>query len=94
MIILENFNDDNIILSVPEEDEKSIEYIARVIARSYDYEHKIKFDKSYSDGQFKKTVSIQRLKKNIGAFKFTNLEEGIQKTVEWFVNKQKNNCRK
>jgi GDP-L-fucose synthase len=94
MIILENCNDDNIILSVPEEDEKSIEYIARVIARTYDYEHRIKFDKSYSDGQFKKTVSIQRLKKNIGDFKFTNLEEGIQKTVEWFVNKQKNNCRK
>jgi GDP-L-fucose synthase len=94
MIILESYNDDNIILSVPEDDEKSIEYIARVIAKTYDYEHRIKFDKSYSDGQFKKTVSIQRLKKNIGDFKFTNLEEGIQKTVQWFVNKQKNNYLK
>jgi GDP-L-fucose synthase len=91
MIILENHNEDNVILSVPETDEKSIEYIARIIAKIYNYEHRIKFDKSYSDGQFKKTVSIQKLKNLVNDFEFVSLNEGIEKTVAWFISQQKNN---
>jgi len=48
---------DNIILSVPEKDEVSIENVARIIAKCFNYEHRIKFDNKYSDGQFKKTAS-------------------------------------
>jgi GDP-L-fucose synthase len=92
MILLEKHNEDNIILSVPETQEKSIEYIARLIAQNYNYEHRIKFDKNYSDGQFKKTVSIQKLTNLIGDFNFTSLEKGIQLTVDWFI-RQKNNAK-
>jgi len=90
MIILENHSEDNIILSVPETHEKSIEYIAQCIARSFDYMDRMRFDTNYSDGQYKKTVSIQKLINLIGDFKFTSLEEGIQKTVQWFINKNNN----
>jgi GDP-L-fucose synthase len=88
LFILENRNDDNIILSVPETEEKSIEYIARLIAKNFDYEERIRFDTNYSDGQHKKTVSIQKLETCIDpTFTFTSLESGIKTTVEWFVDK-------
>lgn len=92
LFILENRNDENIILSVPETEEKSIEFIARLIAKNFDYEERIRFDTKYSDGQYKKTVSIQKLKACIDpTFTFTSLESGIKTTVEWFVHKMNNN---
>ena len=85
MIILENHNDDNLILSVPEEDETSIKNISTLIAKCYNYDNRITFDSSYSDGQYKKTVSVEKLLNKIGDFKFTKIEDGIKKTVEWFI---------
>jgi GDP-L-fucose synthase len=91
---LENYNDKSIILSVSEKDEVSIEYIAKLIAKAFNMEDKIKFDDSYSDGQFKKTADNSRLMSLLNEdFKFTSIEEGINKSVEWFINNY-NNCRK
>lgn len=89
MIVLENHNEDNIILSVPEDEEKNIETISRIIAKTFDYGSRVKFDTSYSDGQYKKTVSTKKLTSLVGDFPFTSLEEGIQKTVYWFVSQKK-----
>jgi len=89
MIILEKHNKDNIILSVPEDEEKSIETISRIISKTFDYEERIKFDTSYSDGQYKKTVSTKKLMSLVCDFPFTSLEEGIQKTVCWFLSQKK-----
>ena len=86
MIILEKSTEDNIIVSVPEKDEQTIEFIARAIAKAFDYENHIFFDETYSDGQYKKTVSTERLIKLIGDYDFTSLEKGIKKTVEWFIS--------
>jgi len=76
---------DNIILSVGEEDEVSIETIARLIARGFDYEDRIVFDKTYSDGQYKKTVSNQKLIELFSSFEFVKIEDGIKETIEWFI---------
>ena len=86
MIILEKSNEDN---TISEKDEKSIEYIARVIAKSFNYENNLKFDENFSDGQYKKTVSNKKLQNLVGDYEFTSLENGIQKTVQWF--KEHNN---
>ena len=86
---MENFHEDNIILSVPESHEISIGNVAKIIARCFDYEDHIVFDPSFSDGQYKKTVSADKIKRLVGDFKFTDIEEGIQKTVEWFVETRK-----
>jgi nucleoside-diphosphate-sugar epimerase len=44
------------------------------------------FDESYSDGQYKKTVGIEKLKEILDDdFRFTDIKEGLQKTVEWFI---------
>jgi GDP-L-fucose synthase len=88
MIILENHNDDNLILSVPEEDETSIKTIGLLIAKCYNYEDRITFDDSYSDGQYKKTASNEVLRKLFPDFVFTGIENGIQQTVKWFVENQ------
>jgi GDP-L-fucose synthase len=89
MIVLETRERvDHIILSVSENDEISIEDVGRLIARKYEYEHRIEFDSSYSDGQYKKTVTNERLKKLVGDFTFTLMKEGVDKTIDWFVAKQ------
>jgi len=90
MMVMENYNGDNIILSVDETQEVSIESVARTIARCFDYEHRIVFDPSYSDGQYKKTVTNNRLQELLGnddKFEFTSIQDGCKKTVEWFINK-------
>ena len=85
MIILENHNDDNLILSPPESDELSIKDLATYIAKEFNYEERIKFDSSYSDGQYKKTVSVNKLLSVIGDFQYTKIEDGIKKSVRWFI---------
>jgi len=48
---LENYNDINpIILSVSENDEKSINFVATCIAKKFNYENNMVFDKSKPDG--------------------------------------------
>ena len=91
---LENYHQkDSIILSVDEKDEISINDVALNIAKAYDYQDMIEFDTSYSDGQYKKTADNSKLKKLIKDFEFTKFEEGIEKSVNWFIENY-NNCRK
>jgi GDP-L-fucose synthase len=85
MWTLENYNDDNIILSVPEDHEISILDLAKIIAENFDYSDKLVCDPSYSDGQYKKTVSADKIIELIDNFKFTDIKSGIKKTVEWFI---------
>jgi GDP-L-fucose synthase len=87
MILLEKNVNENIIISVPEEHEISIGDLGKLVAINFDTEDKVIFDTSFSDGQYKKTVGISKLKEIIGDdFKFTNIEDGIKLTVEWFVS--------
>ena len=74
-----------IILSVGEEDEVSIGDIAGMIADEFDYREMMEFDESFSDGQFKKTADNSRLMRLIGGYQFTPIQEGIKKSVKWFV---------
>lgn len=92
--ILENYNDkEPIILSVDENDEVSIETVSKIIAKKMNYSENIVFDISKPDGQYKKTADNSKLMKLIKDFEFTNIERGINETVEWFQNNY-NNCRK
>jgi GDP-L-fucose synthase len=94
MWVLESYNDkSSIILSVGEKDEVSIGYIAKLIAKTFDYDNMITFDKTKPDGQFKKTADNSKLISLINNFEFTKISDGITKSVEWFC-KNHNNCRK
>jgi len=85
-ILLSNNNESNIILSVGEDEEISIKDIAIMIAKSFDYENRVVFDTNYSDGQYKKTVSNKKILEKIPDFKFIKIDDGIKKTVLWFIN--------
>lgn len=85
--VMRNYDSsDPIILSVGEEDEVSIEHVARQIARAMNFEGNIVFDTSKSDGQFKKTASNQKLKSLYPDFQFTPIEEAIQASCTWFMD--------
>jgi GDP-L-fucose synthase len=79
-----HFDDEILILSVPEKDEVSIAEVSRIIADCFDYNDYILFDETYSDGQYKKTADNRRLVEKIGAYKFTDIKGGILTTVRWF----------
>ena len=94
MKVLEDYQENgSIILSVSEEDEVSIKDIALEIAKAFEYEERIVFDTSYSDGQYKKTADNRKLKNLIGDYKFIEINEGIKKSVEWFLENY-DSCRK
>lgn len=91
---LEKYNSkDSIILSVSEKDETSIEHVARLVAKNYDYEDNIVFDDSFSDGQYKKTANNAKLMNLIKDFEFTKIEDGMKSSVQWFIQNY-DTCRK
>lgn len=94
MWVLESYHEkESIILSVNEKDEISIEDVATMIAKEFDYQHMIVFDDAFSDGQFKKTADNSKLMKLNPDFEFTNMNKGIHNSVQWFVTNY-NDCRK
>lgn len=84
--VLESYDSvDPIILSVDPSDEVSIADVARLIAKAMDFSGEIIFDTSKPDGQIKKTASNKKLRDLLPSFTFTPINDGIQKSVDWFV---------
>jgi GDP-L-fucose synthase len=75
-----------ITLSVGEEEEVSIKDVALAVAKAAKFEGEIVFDTSKADGQFKKTASNMKLRKYRPDYEFTSMPDGIQKSVDWFVD--------
>lgn len=91
LIVLNDYKyNDSIILSVSENQEVSINEVATIIANKYNYVEQMKFDESFSDGQYKKTADNKKLlaflKNEDIHFQFTNIKEGIEKTIDWFIS--------
>ena len=63
--------------------EYSIKQIAEIIALKFKIDNII-FDDTFSDGQMRKTVDNLKLMETFN-FKFTNLEQGISDTIDWFL---------
>ena len=84
------YNEKNtIILSPSEKDEFSIKFIATKIAEYFDYDNII-FDESKADGQYKKTANNNKLMTLLPQFNFTNINEGLQETINWFIKNYPN----
>lgn len=50
---------------------------------------KITFDTTKADGQFKKTMGNALLKSKLRNYQFTELKEGLRKTIENFKNERR-----
>ena len=83
----------SIILSPPAEHEISIANVAEIIKdifeKYYNTSISLKFDSTYSDGQYKKTADntlltglISDSKFNV---KFTDIKIGLKETINWFI---------
>ena len=97
MWFIENYNSkENIILAPPENKEISIKNLSEIILH-YFYKNinsnkniNIKFDTTFSDGQYKKTVSNNKFNNFYPDFKFTDINLGIDNTIKWFLNNYPN----
>lgn len=65
--------------------ETSIMELVETIAKKMQFNGKIVFDSSKPDGQFRKPSDTTKLKRLNPNFQWTPLEEGIEKTVDWFL---------
>ena len=72
---------ENIIIAPTQE--YSIKEVAEIIAWNFD-KLSIIYDKSFSDGQYRKTVDNSKLI-NLFNFEFTSLNHGISDTIDWFL---------
>ena len=85
--VLRDYHDPSpITLSVDEADEVSIKDVALAVAKACTFEGEIIFDTTKADGQFKKTADNKKLRSLRPEYQFTNIEDGIQKAVDWFVS--------
>lgn len=88
--IMSSTDDNTIILSVDEKDEISIGNVACIIAREFGWEHRIRFDTRFSDGQYKKTADNSKWNSIYDSRIMTNIELGIKETIKWFIDNYDN----
>ena len=74
--------------------EDTIKNYVNTLAKTMNIDNSnIKWDTSKSDGCMKKTISNTVLKEILPNYKFTNFDEGIKETYDWFLNNY-DTCRK
>lgn len=84
-VMREYHSPDPITLSVDECDEVSIRDVAMSVAKAMEFTGDIVFDATRADGQHKKTASNKKLRGLRHDYTFTNMDEGVQKAVDWFI---------
>lgn len=86
---IKNYNTDqntiSCITSPPESCEISIQYLVEYITNIMNFTGKIIYDNVSSDGQYKKTTNDEEIKKYIPNFIFTDLKDGLKKTIDFFI---------
>lgn len=81
---LKNYEEEIPINFSPGE-EVRIKDLVELIANKTDFKGKIIWDASKPDGQYRKPTDNTKLKEYLPDFKFTPIEQGIEKAVGWFV---------
>jgi GDP-L-fucose synthase len=81
---LENYNEDTPII-LTSGVEVSIKDLVNLVVQKMEFKGRVFFDDSKPDGQLRRPSDTTKLKSYLPDFKFTNLAEGIEKTVTWFL---------
>lgn len=87
-ILIKNNNNKNLIISNSKE--ITIKQIAMLIAKFMNYEGPIIWQKDKPDGQLRKPSDNARLMSVIGDYEFTSIEDGLKKTIGWFLENYPN----
>jgi GDP-L-fucose synthase len=67
----------------------TIEQIVDIISKKLKYNGKIIFDKSKPDGILKKNTNNSIFKKYFIDFKFTDFDDALSETIEYFIKNYK-----
>ena len=82
--IIKNKNIKNPII-VSSAQENSIIDIIDIITKEINFKGKVIFNQNISIGDKVKVSDISKLKEVVGDYKFTLLEDGIKKTIDWYL---------
>ena len=69
--------------------EISIKDLIRLICRLMDFKGEIRWDTSKPDGQPRRLLDVSRAEKEFGFKARTNFEEGLKKTIDWYLQDRK-----
>ena len=86
---LDNYEEDEPIIFSPSH-EITIRYMVDLIVENLNFKGNVVFDTEKPEGQFRKPSDNSKLKSYLPDFEFTPIEEGIEKTVNWFVENYEN----
>lgn len=79
------YNNSSMPLNIGSGQEISIKELAEKVAKAVKYNGKIEWDTSKPDGQLRKCLDRTRQEQILGKIELTPLDEGIQKTVDWYM---------
>jgi len=73
------------IASPPSDTEISIRHVVELICKILEFTGKVEYDSTDSIGQVSKTTSNVELKRFVPDFQFTDFENGLRNTIDYFV---------
>ena len=85
ILAAENYNDSEPI-NLASGKETSIKEIAEIIKKEIGYDGKITWDENMPIGPNRRNVSIELARKKLNFNPLVSLEEGVKKTVDWYLN--------
>ena len=89
MMLYEKYNGvDPVILSTSEE--ISIKDVVLMIAEIFEFKGDVIFDSTKPDGQLRKPSDNSVIKEMFPDYKFTPMEKGLRKSIEWFIENYEN----
>lgn len=83
--LVEKYDDTSPVI-VSNTTQYSIKDIVDNVVKYMDFKGEVIWQKEKPNGQFRKPSSNKKLMSVIGDYKFTPLEEGLKKSIEWFNN--------
>ena len=88
VLYIVNYYNKKELINIGSGEEISIKLLAKKISNIFNYKGKIIFDDKYPDGTLRKLLDISKINK-IGWKKKYSLEQGLKKTINWFLKNQK-----
>ena len=82
---LENYNSGTPLIISPSQ-EVSIQELSETIAKIMGYKGSIKYDTTKPSGQHRKPSDNSKFKELCPNFEYTPLEEGLEETINFFIN--------
>ena len=88
VLYIVNYYNKKELINIGSGEEISIKLLAKKISNIFNYKGKIIFDDKYPDGTLRKLLDISKINK-IGWKKKYSLDQGLKKTINWFLKNRK-----